>query len=36
MFIATIAAMILRDYNEAGLVIIFYTIGEYLQHRAGS
>lgn len=34
MFIATIAAMFLRDYIEAGLVIIFYTVGEYLQHRA--
>lgn len=34
MFIATIAAMFLRNYFEAGLVIIFYTIGEYLQHKA--
>ncbi len=34
MFIATIAAMMLNDYLEAGLVIIFYTLGEYLQHRA--
>jgi Cd2+/Zn2+-exporting ATPase len=34
MFIATIAAMFLRNYFEASLVIIFYTIGEYLQHRA--
>lgn len=34
MFIATIAAMFLRNYFEAGLVIIFYTVGEYLQHRA--
>jgi len=34
MFIATLAAVFLRNYFEAGLVIIFYTIGEYLQHRA--
>jgi len=34
MFIATFAAMILHDFFEAILVIIFYTIGEYLQHRA--
>ncbi|MCK5388787.1 MAG: heavy metal translocating P-type ATPase, partial [Candidatus Izimaplasma sp.] len=34
MFIATIAAMFLQFYYEAIFVIIFYTIGEYLQHRA--
>lgn len=34
MFIATIAAMLLRNYFEASLVIIFYTVGEYLQHKA--
>jgi len=34
MFIATLAAVFLRNYFEAGLVIIFYTVGEYLQHRA--
>ncbi len=34
MFIATLAAMFLRHYAEASLVIIFYTVGEYLQHRA--
>lgn len=34
MFIATVAAMFLRNYFEASLVIIFYTVGEYLQHRA--
>ncbi|MFK5883951.1 MAG: heavy metal translocating P-type ATPase [Candidatus Izemoplasma sp.] len=34
MFIATIAAMFLQDYLEAVLVIIFYTLGEHLQHRA--
>lgn len=34
MFIATIAAMFLQFYYEAVLVIIFYSIGEYLQHRA--
>lgn len=34
MFIATIAAMILHDFFEAILVIIFYTVGEYLQHKA--
>ncbi|QMS85536.1 heavy metal translocating P-type ATPase [Candidatus Xianfuyuplasma coldseepsis] len=34
MFIATIAAMALNHYYEAALVIIFYTVGEYLQHQA--
>jgi len=34
MFIATVAAMFLMFYYEAILVIIFYTIGEYLQHKA--
>jgi len=34
MFIATIVAMFLQFYYEAVLVIIFYTLGEYLQHRA--
>ncbi len=34
MFIATIAAMFLGHYYEAALVIIFYTLGEYLQHQA--
>lgn len=34
MFIATIAAMFLQFYYEAIFVIIFYTIGEYLQHKA--
>jgi len=34
MFIATLAAMFLGHYYEAALVIIFYTIGEYLQHQA--
>jgi len=34
MFIATLAAVFLRNYLEASLVIIFYTVGEYLQHRA--
>lgn len=34
MFIATIAAMVIQYYFEAIFVIIFYTIGEYLQHRA--
>ena len=34
MFIATVAAMALGHYYEAALVIIFYTVGEYLQHRA--
>jgi Cd2+/Zn2+-exporting ATPase len=34
MFIATIAAMVLGHYYEAALVIIFYTFGEYLQHKA--
>lgn len=34
MFIATIAAMFLKDFMEAAAVIIFYTLGEYLQHKA--
>jgi Cd2+/Zn2+-exporting ATPase len=34
MFIATIAAMFLMKYFESIMVIIFYTLGEYLQHRA--
>lgn len=34
MFIATIAAMLLGHFYEAALVIIFYTVGEYLQHMA--
>lgn len=34
MFIATIAAMFLMKYFESILVIIFYTLGEYLQHKA--
>ena len=34
MFIATIAAMSLGYYFEAILVIIFYTLGEFLQHKA--
>lgn len=34
MFIATIAAMSLEFYFEAILVIIFYTLGEFLQHKA--
>ncbi len=34
MFIATVAAMFLAFYYEAIFVIIFYTIGEFLQHKA--
>ncbi len=34
MFIATITAMLLGHFYEAPLIIIFYTIGEYLQHQA--
>ena len=34
MFIATFAAMLLGEFFEAILVLIFYTVGEYLQHRA--
>lgn len=34
MFIATIVAMILGEYFEASLVVLFYTFGEYLQHKA--
>ncbi len=34
MLIATFAAMLLRHHWEAILVIIFYTLGEYLQHEA--
>ncbi|PAT02065.1 cadmium-translocating P-type ATPase [Candidatus Izimaplasma bacterium ZiA1] len=36
MFIATLAAMFLKEYFEASLVIIFYTLGEYLQQKAVS
>ena len=34
MLIATIAAMFLQFYYEAIWVIIFYTLGEFLQHKA--
>ncbi len=34
MFIATLAAMFIEKPFEAALVIIFYSIGEHLQHRA--
>jgi len=34
MLIATVAAMLLHHHWEAVLVIIFYTLGEYLQHEA--
>ncbi len=34
MFVATLAAVFLRNYIEASLVIIFYTAGEYLQQKA--
>ena len=34
MFIATITAMLLGHFYEAPLIIIFYTLGEYLQHQA--
>jgi Cd2+/Zn2+-exporting ATPase len=34
MFIATIAAMSLGYFFEAILVIVFYTLGEFLQHKA--
>lgn len=34
MFIATLAAMFTHHYYEAALVIIFYTVGEYFQHKA--
>ncbi len=34
MLIATIAAMSLGYYFEAILVIVFYTLGEFLQHKA--
>jgi len=36
MIIATITAMILTFYLEAVLVVLFYTFGEYLQHKAVS
>lgn len=34
MFIATLAAMFIEKPFEAALVIIFYSFGEHLQHRA--
>lgn len=34
MFIATLAAMFIEKPFEAGLVILFYSVGEHLQHRA--
>lgn len=34
MFIATIAAMLLGEYTEALLVILFYSFGEFLQNYA--
>lgn len=34
MFIATITAMLLGHFYEAPFIIIFYTVGEYLQHQA--
>ncbi|MCF7926944.1 MAG: cadmium-translocating P-type ATPase [Candidatus Izimaplasma sp.] len=34
MLIATFAASFLGEHLEAVLVVIFYTIGEYLQHKA--
>ncbi len=34
MFVATLAAMAIEKPFEAALVIIFYSIGEHLQHRA--
>ncbi len=34
MFIATFAAMLIEKPYEAALVIVFYSIGEHLQHRA--
>ena len=34
MFIATIAAMYIKEYYEAVAVIIFYSVGEFFQERA--
>lgn len=34
MFIATIAAMFLGEFFEALMVVLFYSFGEFLQHRA--
>ena len=34
MFVATFAAMLIEKPFEAALVILFYSIGEHLQHRA--
>jgi Cd2+/Zn2+-exporting ATPase len=34
MIVATVAAMFLNHQYEAALVIILYTLGEYLQHKA--
>lgn len=34
MMIATVAAMLLGEYTEALLVVVFYSFGEYLQNYA--
>ena len=34
MVVATVVAMLLGEFNEAVLVVLFYTFGEFLQNRA--
>lgn len=34
MLVATLGAMVIGEYIESIAVIVFYTLGEYLQHRA--
>jgi Cd2+/Zn2+-exporting ATPase len=34
MIVATVVAMLLGEFNEAVLVVLFYTFGEFLQNRA--
>jgi len=36
MMLATIGAFVIGEYTEAVAVMLFYQIGEYFQHRAGS
>lgn len=36
MALATVAAFVIKEYPEAVAVMIFYQVGEYLQHRAVS
>ncbi|MGL4345373.1 MAG: heavy metal translocating P-type ATPase [Cellulosilyticaceae bacterium] len=36
MALATVAAFVIKEYPEAVAVMVFYQVGEYLQHRAVS